>query len=274
MPEPKIMNKQMIEELYDGAATSYDRIGPSIFAWFGRSLAEKIPLVSGARVLDIATGKGAVLLPAALRVGQEGCVAGIDLSDAILQEAEHAVRANSLTNVELRKMDAEHLEFPDQSFDIVTCAFSIFFFPNMKAALREMYRVCKPDGCVAMTNFNKVPFPFSPGLPVLRQQFPAYGVGIQPPQPLAYTSQEIEAMLSPCGFRSIETQSEESDIVFGSGEDLWAFFMTLGSRLSILSMSEETRARFKDEYFAKLRPMFRQDGLHMSVGVVYTLAKR
>jgi hypothetical protein len=39
-------------------------------------------------------------------------------------------------------------------------------------------------------------------------------------------------------------------------------------------MNEETRARFKDEYLAKLRPMFRQDGLHLSVAVVYAMAQR
>jgi hypothetical protein len=39
-------------------------------------------------------------------------------------------------------------------------------------------------------------------------------------------------------------------------------------------MNEETRARFKDEYFAKLRPLFRQDGLHLSLGIIYALAQR
>jgi O-methyltransferase/aklanonic acid methyltransferase len=51
-------------------------------------------------VLDIATGTGAVLLPAARRVRPEGRAIGIDLSSAILQEAECAVRAEGLTNVE------------------------------------------------------------------------------------------------------------------------------------------------------------------------------
>jgi ubiquinone/menaquinone biosynthesis C-methylase UbiE len=81
-------------------------------------------------------------------------VSGIDLSGAILQEAQRAVRKAGLTNVELRKMDAEHLEFPDQAFDVVTCAFALFLFPNIEAALREMYRVCKPGGYVGVSIFD------------------------------------------------------------------------------------------------------------------------
>ncbi len=274
MPEPTIVSKQKIEQIFDEAAISYDRVGPSIFTLFGRSLVEKIPLLPGAHVLDIATGTGAVLLPAAQRVGSRGHVTGIDLSGGILKEAERAVKANNLTNVELLKMDAELLEFADQSFDAVTCAFAIFLFPNMEAALREMFRVCKPGGCVAVTNYNKVPPPFDPGRPILIQQLIAYGVGVRAPQPLAYTPQEVESLLSRSGFHSIETHSETNDIIYESAEDWWAFQLTLLPRTAIMSMNEETWARFKDEYFCKLRPMYRHDGLHLPLAIIYTLAQR
>lgn len=274
MTEPKILNKQMIEQLFDGAAKTYDRVGPSIFAQFGERLVAGISIVPGMHVLDIATGTGAVLLPAAQRVGREGHVIGIDLSDGILREADSLVHANNLTNVELRKMDAENLEFPDQSFDVVTCAFSLFLFPDMEAALREMYRVCKPGGCVAITHFNKTPMPLGPGLQVFIQQCRVYQVGVGTPQPLASEPEEVTALLNQLGFRSIETRSEASDLVYASEEDWWAFLLTLGPRPTILGMSEETRARFKNEYFANLHPLFRQDGLHISLGVIYALAKR
>jgi O-methyltransferase/aklanonic acid methyltransferase len=274
MPESTVAIKQIMEKIFDEAAVSYDRVGPSIFARFGERLVEHMPLAPGARVLDIATGKGAVLLPAARRVGPEGHVIGIDLSGAILHETERIARAEGLTNVELRKMDAEHLEFPDQSFDAVTCAFAIFFFPNADAALREMYRVCKPGGCLAISNFNKTPLPFNPGLPMLIQQFMAYQVKVQTTTRFAYTPQEVEALLSRSGFSSIETHSETNDIVYENAEDWWAFLLTLAPRATIMSMNEQMRAQFRDEYLAKLRPMIGQDGLHLSLGVIYALARR
>jgi len=274
MSEPRILTKRMIEQIFDDTATSYDRVGPSIFSKFGARLVEQMPLARGARVLDIATGTGAVLLPAARRVGPKGHVTGIDLSGEILKEAERIVRANGLTNVELRKMDAEHLEFPDNAFDVVTCAFALFLFTDTEAALREIHRVCKPGGYVALTNFDKTPPPFDPALPLLIQQFIAYQVAVTLPPQVAYTPQEVEALLSRFGFRSIKAHSEMNDIVYATAEDTWAVILTLAPRVTIMNMSEETRARFKEEYLAKLRPMFRQDGLHVSVSVVYAVAQR
>lgn len=274
MPEPRVASKQVIEQLFDSAATSYNRTGPSIFTDFAARLVEQIPLAPGAHVLDVATGTGAVLLPVARRVGPDGHVTGIDLSGAIIQAAESAVSTEGLTNVELRKMDAERLEFADQTFDVVTCALGLFLFPDMEAALREMYRVCKPDGYIGVSVFDKTPFPFNPGLPILIQQFAAYQVGVIMPQPVAYTPEEVETLLNRFGFRPVETRSETNDIVYASEGDWWAFQLTTGPGATILDMDEKTLLRFKDEYLAKLRPMFREDGLHVSVGVIYSTAQR
>jgi ubiquinone/menaquinone biosynthesis C-methylase UbiE len=274
MPQPAVATKQMIEQVFDDAASSYNRTGPSFFTQFGARLVEQMPLISGARVLDIATGSGAVALPAAHRVGPEGRLTGIDLSGAILQEAKRAVHAEGLLNVELRKMDAEHLEFPDQTFDFVTCAFSLFFIPDMEAALREIYRVTKPGGYIGISIFGKTPPPFNPGWPLLIQQFEAYQGWVRMPHPFAYEPKEMEDLLSRFGFRFIEICSETNDIVYTSLEDWWAFQLTIGPRLTILAMNEETRKRFKDEYFAKLRPLFHEDGLHLPVTVLYAVAQR
>ncbi len=138
--------KQMIERLFDGSAAEYYRTGPSLYARFGARLAEQVLFAKDARVLDVATGRGAVLLPVARRLRSHRQVTGIDLSGRMLREAQRAVRAEGLTNVDLRKMDAERLEFPDQTFDAVFWAHAIFLFPDQEAALREMYRVTKPGG--------------------------------------------------------------------------------------------------------------------------------
>lgn len=270
----KIATKSMIEQLFDEAAASYDHAGPSIFTEFGGRLVEHMPLAPGTRVLDVATGAGAVLLPIARRVGPEGHVMGVDLSGTILQEADRAACAAGLTNIELCKMDAEHLEFPDQAFDVVTCALSLFLFPDIDAALREMYRVCKPGGHVGVSFFDKTPPPFDPGWPILLQQFVGYQRGVRMPQQVAYAPQEVEALLSRIGFRSVATRTQTNDIVYATLEDWWDFQFTVGTRLTILAMDEETRAKFKDEYLVKLRPLLSQDGLHLSVAVVYAVAQR
>lgn len=273
-PERTVATKAMIEELYDNAAALYDHTGPSIFARFGARLVAHVPVTQGSKTLDVATGSGAVLLPMARQVGSEGQATGIDLSGAILQEADRAARAARLTNVRLRKMDAEHLEFPDHAFDAVTCAFSLFLFPDIDAALREMHRVCKPGGWVGVTVFDKTPPPFDPGWPILLRQFVAYQTGVVMPQQVAYAPQEVEALLSRTGFRSVATRTETNDLVYPTLEDWWDFQFTVGTRLTILGMNEETRAKFKEEYLTKLRPLVASDGIHVSLAVVYAVAQR
>ncbi len=254
MPRPTVLGKKDIEQVFDGAAASYDRVGPNIFAQFGKRLVERIPMSPGLTVLDVAAGKGAVLIPAANRIGPRGHVVGVDLSAMILEEAGRQVAAAGLANVELRRMDAEHLEFPDASFDVVTCAFALFMFPDMEAALREMYRVCKPDGYVAVTYFGDKPPPFDPGWPLFARLCTAYQVGMRMPQKLGLTPEELESRLRMAGFRIIDTHTEVNDIVYATGEEWWDFMMTLGSRATILGMNDDVRRRFKDEYLARLLP--------------------
>jgi O-methyltransferase/aklanonic acid methyltransferase len=271
---PSTATKAMIEQLFDDAADTYDQAGPSLFTRFGTRLAEHMPLTPGMTILDVATGKGAVILPIARRVGPSGHVTGVDLSGTILQEADRAVCAAGLTNVELCKMDAEHLQFPDGAFDAVTCAFSLFLFPDLDAALREMYRVCRPGGLLGVSLFDKTPPPFDPGWPILLKQFMACGRGVVMPQQVAYAPQEVEALLGKMGFGSVSTHCETDDIVFATLEDWWDFQFTVGTRLTIQSMDEGTRRQFKDEYLQRLRPMLAADGFHVSLGVVYAVARR
>jgi O-methyltransferase / aklanonic acid methyltransferase len=263
------------EQPFDGSAARYDRTGPSVFGRFGARLAEQVPFAPAARVLDVATGTGAALLPVARRLGPLGRVTGIDLSAGMLLETERAASAEGLTNVELRRMDAGHLEFPDETFDAVLCAHAIFLFPDRQVALGEMYRVTKPGGYVGVSIFGNTPPAFAPAWALLVEQLLAYGVAVQVPNPLAYyTPEEMESLLGRCGLRSIETLSETSDIVYENGTDWWEFLLTMAPRPAILSMDETTRARFKDEYLGRLRPISGEDGLHLPVSMVYAIGRR
>jgi ubiquinone/menaquinone biosynthesis C-methylase UbiE len=188
MSETNILTKQNIEQIFDGAAESYDRRGPAIFDGFVEVLVRDIPTTQGMNALDIATGKGAVLCKLVKRIGIAGHLVGIDVSNGILNEAHHIIESEAYPNVELLKMDAEHHEFADQCFDIFTCAFALFMFPNMKLALREMYRVCKPGGYIALTNFSNSPSPFEPGWPIFAKQSKEYNVALRMPQRLGMAS--------------------------------------------------------------------------------------
>jgi phosphatidylethanolamine/phosphatidyl-N-methylethanolamine N-methyltransferase len=97
----------------------------------------------GGRILEVGVGTG-ISLPA---YSSRNRITGIDLSEAMLRKARRRVADLSLTNVEeLEVMDAEHLSFPDGSFDVVVATHVISTVPNPDAALDECARVLRPGG--------------------------------------------------------------------------------------------------------------------------------
>lgn len=274
MAEPIIANKQLIEQIFDGAAEQYNRAGSAIFPRLGARLVELVGLVSGMRVLDIATGSGAVLVAAAPRVGVSGQVVGVDLSNEMLGQADAAVRALGLTNVQLSRMDAESLEFANATFDAVTCAFSLFFFSSMESALREMRRVSKPGGRVGVSVWSKTPPPFDPAWKMFADQVRKYEVEVRMPQRVAYSPQDVESLIRAAGFADVQITTETIEVVFPNEQGWWSFQLTNGSRAAILRMSQETRAKFEEEYLAQLRPLFRADGLHLPASAIFAVGSR
>lgn len=143
--------KTWISGVFDRAASEYGKSSSSFFTYFGKRLVEHVAVAPGQHVLDIATGRGAVLFPLAEAVGETGKVVGIDISPQMIQETAREVAEKHLDWVELRCMDAERLDFPDESFDCVFCGFALFFMPSIPAALCEFKRVLKPGGTLAVS---------------------------------------------------------------------------------------------------------------------------
>jgi SAM-dependent methyltransferase len=104
----------------------------------------------GERVLELACGPGGLGLAAAMRVAPGG---GVVLSDVAAEmTAIAAARAEGLglTNVSTRELDLEHIDEPDGCYDVVLCREGLMFAPDPAAAVREMGRVLRPDGRVAL----------------------------------------------------------------------------------------------------------------------------
>lgn len=271
MADPVVLTKEIIAGIFSRAAQQYDHTGPRVFEQFGARLVELMPIEPGARVLDVATGRGAALIPAAQRVGASGRVVGIDLAQGMLHELARDI---AMPNVELRAMDAEHLELADDTFDAVTCAFALFFFPAMDAALREMRRVCKSNGRVGLSLFGDAPPPFDPAWRMLAEQTRAYGIAMRTPQRVVYNADAARALLANAGWREIGIQSETREFVYAREEDWWQFQFTLGTRAALERLDAATLARFRAEYLAKLRPLYRADGLALRASVIYALAQK
>ncbi len=103
---------------------------------------------AGDRILDVGVGTGTALRHWHPRAE----VHGIDLSPHMLAHAERERRRRRLSGVRLSVMDAQATTYPDSHFDKVAAMYVVSVVPNPGALLREMRRVCKPGGRIAIVN--------------------------------------------------------------------------------------------------------------------------
>jgi arsenite methyltransferase len=103
-------------------------------------------LRSGERVLDVGCGAGTDSLVAALMVGPEGTVTGIDMTPEMLEKARSGAEELGLQNVAFVEGDAEQLPFDGASFEVVISNGVIDLVPDKDAVFSELYRVLVPGG--------------------------------------------------------------------------------------------------------------------------------
>ncbi len=147
--------KSRLSEIFTRSSPTYDQIGPTFFSYFGNKLVQYADLHRGSSVLDIACGRGAVLFPAAKAVTSQGKVVGIDISKGMVEQAHEEILRRNINNAYVRVMDAENLDFPNHEFDYVMCGLCLFFFPNVRGALDEFWRVLKPGSSIIASTFKK-----------------------------------------------------------------------------------------------------------------------
>jgi ubiquinone/menaquinone biosynthesis C-methylase UbiE len=167
--------KMQMSKGYDRIALEYDARLADYSARFCSDMIDLMYPQAGEYALDLAGGTGAAAIKMAERIGSSGTVTIVDLSPAMLEVAKQKAAARNLSNVSTRVMDAEELEYPDRSFDLITCAQAAMAFPNIKKALSEAMRVLKPGGRIGFTAWSlpaRIPFLTFPSQAMIRQMAP------------------------------------------------------------------------------------------------------
>lgn len=125
---------------------------PSLIGAFAPIVADAAAIVPGDHVLDVACGTGVLAREAAGRVGPSGEIVGLDVNRGML-----AVAGERASTIAWREGAAETLPFPDGSFDVVVSQFGLMFFQDRRAAVREMRRVLRPGGRLAIAVWDTLP---------------------------------------------------------------------------------------------------------------------
>jgi len=141
MKEPVL---EKIRRIYDSDPGSYDRVcssGLSKRLLESRRARLAALVRPGDRVLEVGIGTGLTLL----HYPAEALVTGVDLSPGMLAVAQERLDGMG-RRADLRVMDAQHLEFADESFEVVLFTLCLCTIPDPAAAIREGLRVCTTGG--------------------------------------------------------------------------------------------------------------------------------
>ena len=135
-------------KLYSDLSPLYDKIFGKIFYSRLSYVIKTLKLPQGAKVLELGVGTG-TSFPAY----PSHCeVIGVDLAPDMLDHARTKIRNNGWTHLKVLKMDALHLDFPDDSFDYIMAFHVVTVVPDPIRMMEEAQRVCRPGGRIVIVN--------------------------------------------------------------------------------------------------------------------------
>ena len=271
--------KKHIAGIFTRSAPTYGKVGFSFFSHFGKKLVELSEIPEKAKVLDVASGRGASLFPALKKVGPQGSVIGIDLAEGMVQKTTEEIIKSGFSNAKMIQMDAENLKFQDNNFDIALYGFCIFFFPQYEIALNESYRVLKPYGQIGLSTFCRNAFNELKWLDDLIEEYLPQNKekNKQEEEPEDFEFGTIESMqkiLIKAGYKDVYNKIEEKEFICENAEEYWKDLWSTGYRGAMERISSENLEKFKAELTKIFHKYSSEDGLHLNLRVLFTFGRK
>lgn len=149
MPAHPGDNRERVCERFTRTAEEFARFSLTTRAEEAQILVNLTAPRGDERALDLACGPGTFTRAFAPRVK---FILGLDLTPAILAQAQNAAAKENIANVAFALGDATRIPLPEWSLDLAVCAYSLHHFPDPEAALRELVRVVTPGGFVSLVD--------------------------------------------------------------------------------------------------------------------------
>ena len=254
---------------------------------FGQRLVDLVQPAVGSHVLDIGTGGGASLYPAAKRVGPKGRVTGLEICEGCFNNTSSEIKRCGILNAEIIFMNAREMSFDDESFDIVISGFigwdDYFDFNQNKhiapdKIMSEILRVLKSGGRAALSGWAKADAN-SIMRNLLHEYLPLKSPHRKDIEDWSHTetSEGWDSILSRAGFVDIKTMVEHYDIVHSSEEEWWEEFVGQDWMEVIDGLEQKgiiTIGELKDQAFAVLKRYKEADGIHQARDAVMAIGTK
>lgn len=156
--DTSVSKKQQVASMFDKIAWKYDFLNRflsmGIDVWWRKKAIKSIKAIQPKAILDIATGT-ADLAIAAMKLKPDH-VTGVDISEEMLCIGRKKIEKKGLADkISLAYGDSENLQFEDNNFDAATVAFGVRNFEDLEAGLKEIHRVLRKDGQLAVLELSK-----------------------------------------------------------------------------------------------------------------------
>lgn len=270
-------HKQKVAKVYNLASGGYDKPALRFFPLVAEKLVELAHIREGPNVLDAGTGTGVAAVAAAQKVGRLGKVIGVDIGEQILDQARQKLDLRAPTNLSFFLGDMEHLEFPDESFDVVLSASSLFFLSDMQSGLEEWKRVLKHGGTIAISGYGESAF--RPLSDLYEARIRSYGVKLAAPtRPFSWQRlMEPEQCLSlfrTAGLENIEVFSEQLGYYLQDADEWWDVVWNSGFRGPVSQLRPEQLEHFKREHLAEVKTLETSKGTWLDIASVFAIGHK
>jgi SAM-dependent methyltransferase len=214
-------------------------------------IVERLESQRGVRWLDLACGTGAVAELAAER-GAE--ITGLDLSPGLIETAQERAQERGLS-IDYVVGDAESLPFEDASFEVVSSCVGVMFTPDHEASARELVRVTRPGGRIALANWTP-----EGGLGQMFKVMAPYQPAPPPSSPFDWGKPErVRELLGPAF--ELELETHVSTLRLPSGEAYWELFSTSYGPTKVLAESlGDRRGDLHRDWVDFFEQNYRSDG--------------
>lgn len=262
-------HKKWVSEIFDLTASEYGKKSSSFFSYFGKRLVEHVNVLPGQHVLDIATGRGAVLFPLADAVGPLGKVVGIDISQQMITETSREALERGINWVKLICMDAEYLNFPDRTFDYVFCGFGLFFLPSILTALSEFKRVLKPQGKLVVSIWGEDSILDLLINKEIKKISITNNLIITP----IWSDRELTKLLKEAFFNDIQIFEETKTFSHETAEEWWNSLWSHATRAKLEQISSDQLIDLREKVISMATSLSKQNRLTEDLQVFYGIAK-
>lgn len=220
---PPATTSEQIRAAWDRVAPGFDDYATPLTIGYGERFLRRADLRAGMRFLDVASGTGALAIPAA-RLGAE--VLATDISPVMIDRLDARARSEGLTSLHTGIMDGTDLDLDDDTFDVAASQNGVSLFPDLQAGLAELVRVTRSGGRVLIVAFG----------PARRAEFLTFFLGAlqaavpgftgppmdPPPLPFQVADPEVLAdELAAAGLAEVSVQSARWDLPFTSATHFW-----------------------------------------------------